>query len=70
MPSKSFDSAEVEALGTALRKGSQLVCPRCDVPLDRRAVLPRPEVSYVRDRIWLVCPSCHRTAVLDRRDGR
>jgi hypothetical protein len=35
--------------------------------MDRRGVPPRAEVSYVRDRVWLVCRKCHRSAVFDRR---
>lgn len=51
----------------AFRADEALVCPDCAVALDRRPVPPRPDVSYVRDRLWLVCPSCHASLVLDRR---
>lgn len=37
--------------------------------MDRREVPPRPDVSYVRDRVWVVCPRCHAAAVLDRREA-
>jgi len=65
----AFSHDETHALGRALLAGEPLACPRCVVPLDLRPVPPRPDVSYVRDRIWVNCPSCHRTAVLDRREG-
>lgn len=65
----AFSHDEIHELGLALEGQEALVCPRCAVPLDRRAVPPRRDVSYVRDRVWVVCPTCHRTAVLDRREG-
>lgn len=67
---ESFTDAEIRALSQAYLDAAELRCPRCSVALDRRPVPPRPDISYVRDRLWLVCPSCHRTAVLDRREAR
>jgi hypothetical protein len=65
---EGYSDEEVHRLGAARAAGRPLVCPRCDVALDRRAVPPRSDVSYVRDRLWLVCPRCHRTVVLDSRE--
>lgn len=65
--SQPYPAAAAAALGRALREGRPLECPDCDVPLDRRPVPPRRDVSYVRDRVWLVCPRCASTVVLDRR---
>lgn len=59
--------AERRSLGAALRAGQSLSCPRCETLLDRREVPPRKDVSYVRDRVWVNCPKCHTTAVLDRK---
>jgi len=49
-----------------------LPCPHCGSPLDRREVQPRPDVAYVRERIWLLCGRCGRSGVIDRpgRKGR
>jgi endogenous inhibitor of DNA gyrase (YacG/DUF329 family) len=63
-----YTDDEIHLLGAALAEGAPLKCPRCGAPLDRRPVPPRRDVSYVRDRLWLVCPGCHRTVVLDRRE--
>lgn len=41
-------------------------CPRCGEALARRAVPPRSDVAYVRDRIWLLCPGCGGSAAPDR----
>lgn len=68
MPDRYTDD-EIHRLESALAAESDLACPRCGAKLDRRSVPPRRDVSYVRDRLWLVCPGCHRTVVLDRRDG-
>jgi hypothetical protein len=60
-----FSAAERRELERALAAGRS-VCPRCGSALDRREVPPRADVSYVRDRIWLLCGGCGATAVLDR----
>lgn len=62
-----FTEGERRALGASLRSGEALLCPRCGTRLDRRPVPPRDDVSYVRDREWVSCPTCHRSAVLDRK---
>lgn len=51
----------------ALRSGDPPDCPRCGDRLEPRDVPPRPEVAYVRDRLWLACPGCRRGFVVDRR---
>jgi len=63
----TFTHPQVKELGRAVRRGVQATCPVCSIPLDEQSVPPREDVSYVRDRVWLVCPSCHRSAVVDRR---
>jgi hypothetical protein len=65
-----FFPDEVRAIARALAEGRPLTCPRCSTALDRRPVPPRRDVAYVRDRIWVVCPGCHSTGVLDRRESR
>lgn len=46
--------------------GETLPCPSCGSPLELRRVSPRSDVSYVRERVWLLCGSCGRTAVVDQ----
>jgi hypothetical protein len=65
---EGYTAAEARALAEALRCGERPVCPRCGAPLDERSIPPRGDVSYVRERVWLVCPACHGNAVLERRD--
>ncbi len=64
----AFTHDQLATLAEVVRKGGHPVCPECAVALDEQAVPPRSDVSYVRDRVWLVCPSCHRTGVIDRRE--
>lgn len=49
-----------------VRAGGRPDCPDCRTPMDERLVPPRPDVSYVRDRVWLTCSSCGRSIVIDR----
>jgi uncharacterized Zn finger protein (UPF0148 family) len=67
--SHRFTRQQERAIADALRSGRAPTCPTCGHPLDRRSVPPRGDVSYVRDRVWLVCPGCGRTLVVDRREG-
>ena len=64
----TFTRDQLATLGESVRAGRHPSCPACGASLDERSVPPREDVSYVRDRVWLVCPSCHRSAVLDRRE--
>jgi hypothetical protein len=65
----SFDADQRRALADSVRAGELPACPECGVELDRRDVEPPSQVSYVRRRVWLFCPSCKRTAALDLRGG-
>ncbi len=60
-----YDDAQRRALAAALSSGSQLRCPACGGPVTTQAVRPRPEVSYVRHRVWVLCLDCRRTATVD-----
>lgn len=61
-----YSRRELAELRRAAGRGEPLVCPRCDVTLLVHPVPGRPAVAYVRDRVWYLCPSCDRSAVLDR----
>lgn len=63
----NFSRSEEQALEEALRQGEDVACPRCDGPMERRRIPPSAAVSYVRDRVWLLCAACGRSAVVDRR---
>jgi cyclophilin family peptidyl-prolyl cis-trans isomerase len=62
-----FSPEEERRLAHAIAENDSPICPRCETALDEWPISPRRDVSYVRDRLWLVCPACGATAVLDRR---
>ncbi len=64
--SGGFSADEQRRIAHDVREGSEPTCPRCGASLDEWPVEPRPDVSYVRSRLWLVCTSCRRSVVLDR----
>jgi len=64
----AFTPEQLAQLAPVVRRGEPARCPACGSAVDQRPVPPRADVSYVRDRVWLVCPACHRTGVIDRRD--
>jgi hypothetical protein len=63
----AFTAAERRDLEHALRHDQPLACPYCRTALVVRPVEASPEVAYVRHRVWVMCPACHRTAGLDDR---
>ncbi len=65
-----YRKEELQIIAEAVRSGEALVCPRCASALDEWPVPPRVDVSYVRNRIWLVCARCSRSVILDRHDPR
>lgn len=65
----SFSAAERRALAAALASGAEPACPSCGTRLDPREVRPPGSVSYVRRRVWLLCPTCRRSGAVDVREG-
>ena len=61
-----YSREERHALEEAVRTG-KLECPACGGRLTAQDVPPPPGVSYVRQRVWLVCVACKRSAAVDRR---
>lgn len=67
MNGSGYTREEEERLVRVLREGGPPLCPRCGAGLATRDVPPSEAISYVRDRLWLVCPRCRTSLVLDRR---
>ena len=50
--------------------GSMPACPRCGVAMNERKIGGGSfGLGYARRREWLICPSCHRSAIFDVRRG-
>jgi len=58
---------EERALREQLEEGVPPECPRCKTVLATTLVPPRSDVSYVRNRVLLMCGSCDMKVVLDRK---
>ena len=62
----AYTAAERKRLEGALAAGGTPACPACGAAVDVRDV-PRPKaVSYVRRRVWILCPSCGRTGAVEK----
>jgi hypothetical protein len=59
-----FDSTERKDIVAAIAAGEEPNCPVCGKALASRPV-EHPNVSYVRHRVLLICPGCHRSGGFD-----
>ena len=65
-----FTAEEEKALRAAVQAGELPDCPRCAVPMTRRPIGGGSfGLGYHRQREWLLCPSCKRSAIFDVRRG-
>jgi ribosomal protein L37AE/L43A len=62
----NYTREQRRALAEAARQGGPLQCPACGAELAQREITPRPDLPYVRRRVWLICPACQRSAVVER----
>lgn len=65
--SEAATAQEERELREDVQKGRTLSCPRCHAPLRSTLVPPRPDVSYVRNRVLLECELCDFLVALDKR---
>jgi ribosomal protein L37AE/L43A len=50
--------------------GAMPQCPRCGVAMNERKIGGGSfGLGYARRREWLICPSCHRSAIFDVKRG-
>jgi transposase-like protein len=61
-----YDAAELEAMRAVVAKGTLPSCPRCSVTMTRRSIGGGSfGLGYARQREWMICPQCKRSAVFD-----
>ena len=61
---------EERALRAAVTAGQAPICPRCLVPMTTRSIGGGSfGLGYHRQREWLLCPTCKRSAILDTKRG-
>jgi hypothetical protein len=65
-----YTAVEERALRAAVAAGEPPVCPRCVVPMTTRPIGGGSfGLGYHRNREWLLCPSCKRSAIFDTKRG-
>ncbi len=61
---------EERSLRAAVTAGEKPVCPRCAVAMTTRPIGGGSfGLGYHRQREWLLCPSCKRSAIFDTTRG-
>ena len=63
-----YTAEELEAMRAAWGGGVLPACPRCSVTMTQRSIGGGSfGLGYARQREWLICPQCRRSAVFDVR---
>jgi hypothetical protein len=76
-PAPSDDSAQAQYSAPELQQirdeftsGRTPLCPRCNVPLSHREIGGGSfGLGYARQRDWLICGKCRRSAIFDIQRG-
>lgn len=65
-----FSEEEQRALREAYAAGATVRCPRCDAAMTARSIGGGSfGLGYARQREWLMCPRCRRSAMFDVKRG-
>jgi len=65
-----YTAAEEKAIRHAVLAGETPRCPRCTVRLTHRPIGGGSfGLGYHRQREWMLCPSCKRSAIFDVKRG-
>jgi hypothetical protein len=66
----TYDAGEQKALRAAVAAGEVPTCPRDGAVMTRRPIGGGSfGLGYARQREWLICPTCRRSALFDVRRG-
>ncbi|MEO6525641.1 MAG: hypothetical protein ABIP93_03370 [Gemmatimonadaceae bacterium] len=65
-----FEPAEQKAIREAVTAGVKPLCPRDGTLMTVRAIGGGSfGLGYARRREWLICPTCRRSVIFDRKRG-
>lgn len=65
-----YTPEEERAIRDAMGAGNVPECPRCQTRMTHRAIGGGSfGLGYHRSREWLLCPSCKRSVLFDRKRG-
>ena len=62
---ENYTASERTALRSAYAAAVSLSCPACGAAVAVRQVPAKPELPYVRRRVWLICSGCKRSLTLE-----
>jgi transposase-like protein len=65
-----YTADEQRQIRESFAAGTMPPCPRCGVTMSVRRIGGGSfGLGYARRREWLICPSCHRSAIFDVKRG-
>ena len=65
-----YSAGELQQIREECASGRMPVCPRCAVAMTRREIGGGSfGLGYARQRDWLICGKCRRSAIFDIRRG-
>jgi hypothetical protein len=65
-----YTAPELQQIREELTSGQTPQCPRCAVAMTRRAIGGGSfGLGYARQRDWLICGKCRRSAIFDIQRG-
>jgi transposase-like protein len=68
--SAQFSGAEQREIRERYLAGAMPECPRCGTAMTVRRIGGGSfGLGYARRREWLICPTCHRSAIFDAKRG-
>jgi ribosomal protein S27AE len=65
-----YSASELQQIRDELTSGKMPLCPRCSVAMSRREIGGGSfGLGYARQRDWLICGKCRRSAIFDIHRG-
>ncbi len=65
-----YEGEEERRIRESFVAGEAPVCPRCQVAMSKREIGGGSfGLGYARQREWLICPQCKRSAIFDVKRG-
>jgi hypothetical protein len=65
-----YTALELQQIRHEFTAGEPVICPRCGVGMTRRGIGGGSfGLGYARQRDWMICPKCRRSAIFDIERG-
>jgi hypothetical protein len=65
-----YSPSELQEIRSEFIGGTPPICPRCTIAMTRREIGGGSfGLGYARQRDWLICPKCRRSAIFDIHRG-